>query len=74
MECRVEGGNIKKHVHKICRNSTEGNKKRYNSVNKILEAVEQEEKLCDEEETVIEFTYLGDMVSAVGRGVHLVRV
>ena len=31
---------------------------------KILEAVEQEEKLCDEVETVREFTYLGDRVSA----------
>ena len=32
----------------------------------IGEAVEQEEKLCDEVETVREFTYLGDRVSAVG--------
>ena len=31
----------------------------------IEEAVEQEEKLCDEVETVREFTYLGDKVSAV---------
>ena len=31
----------------------------------ILEAVEQEEKLCDEVESVREFTYLGDRVSAV---------
>ena len=30
----------------------------------IGEAVEQEEKLCDEVETVSEFTYLGDRVSA----------
>ena len=30
----------------------------------IGEAVEQEEKLCDEVETVREFTYLGDRVSA----------
>ena len=32
----------------------------------IAEAVEQEEKLCDEVETVGEFTYHGDMVSAGG--------
>ena len=30
------------------------------------EAVEQEEKLCDEVETVREFTYLGDRVSPGG--------
>ena len=30
----------------------------------IGEAVEQEEKLCDEVETVIKFTYLGDRLSA----------
>ena len=30
------------------------------------EAVEQEEKLCDEVEAVCEFTYLGDKVSTVG--------
>ena len=30
------------------------------------ENVEQEEKLCDEVETVREFTYLGDRVSAGG--------
>ena len=29
--------------------------------------VEQEGKLCDEVQTVSEFTYLGDMVSAIGR-------
>ena len=29
--------------------------------------MEQEEKLCDEVETVLEFTYLGDSLSAVGR-------
>ena len=28
--------------------------------------MEQEEKLCDEVETVMEFTYLGDSVSAGG--------
>ena len=28
--------------------------------------MEQEEKLCDEVETVREFTYVGDMVSAGG--------
>ena len=28
--------------------------------------MEQEEKLCDEVETVSEFTYLGDIVSAGG--------
>ena len=32
----------------------------------IGEAVEQEEKLCHKVETVREFTYLGDRVSAVG--------
>ena len=32
----------------------------------IGEVVEQEEKLCNEMETVQEFTYLGDRVSAVG--------
>ena len=32
----------------------------------IVEAVEQEEKLCEEVETVWEFTYLGDRVSAGG--------
>ena len=32
----------------------------------IVEAVEQEEKLCDEVETVREVTYLGDRVSAGG--------
>ena len=30
----------------------------------IGEAMEQDEKLCDEVETVGEFTYLGDRVSA----------
>ena len=29
----------------------------------IEEALEQEEKLCNEVETIIEFTYLGDRVS-----------
>ena len=33
---------------------------------KIGEAVAQEETLCDEVETVMEFTYLGDRVSAGG--------
>ena len=32
----------------------------------IGEAVEQEDKLCDEVKTVLEFTYLGDRVSAGG--------
>ena len=32
----------------------------------MWEAVRQEEKLCDEVETVREFTYLGDKVSASG--------
>ena len=32
----------------------------------LLEAVEQEEKRCDEVETIREFTYLGDRVSASG--------
>ena len=34
------------------------------NVKGILEAVEHEEKTCDEAETVREFTYYGDMVSA----------
>ena len=33
---------------------------------RILEAVKQEIKLCDEVETVCEFTYLGDRVNASG--------
>ena len=32
----------------------------------IENAVEQEEKLCDEVKTLREFTYLGDLVSAGG--------
>ena len=32
----------------------------------IREAVEQEQRLCDEVETVGEFTYFGDSVSAGG--------
>ena len=32
----------------------------------VGEAVEQEDKLCDEVETACEFTYLGDRVSAGG--------
>ena len=32
----------------------------------IGETVEQEDKLCDDVETVSEFTYLGDRVSAGG--------
>ena len=52
---------VKMVTPKFSRNSTcrkcEGN---------IGEAVEQEEKLCDEVETVREFTYLGDRVSAGG--------
>ena len=32
----------------------------------ILEALEQEKRLCDEVETVREFTYLGGRVSAGG--------
>ena len=36
------------------------------NVNGILEAVEQEERLCEEVETVREFTYLGHRVSAGG--------
>ena len=36
------------------------------SVENIREAVEQEEKLCDDVETVRVFTYLGDRVSAGG--------
>ena len=35
-------------------------------VGNIVEAVEQEDKLCDEVETVREFTYHGDRVSAGG--------
>ena len=36
-------------------------------VKKILETVKQEEKLCDEVETVQKWTYLGYRVSAGGR-------
>ena len=36
------------------------------NVKGMLEAMEQEETLCDEEETVREFTYLGDRVSEGG--------
>ena len=36
------------------------------NVKGILEAVEQEETLSDEVETLREFTYLGDRVSAGG--------
>ena len=32
----------------------------------ILEAVEQEEQLCDDVETIKKFTYFGDRVSAGG--------
>ena len=46
-----------------CRNS-EGN---------IVEAMEQEEKLCDEVKTVREFTYLGDRVSTGGECVAAVH-
>ena len=52
---------VKRVIPKFPRNFTcrrcEGN---------IGEAVEQEEKLCDEVETVSVFTYVGDMVSAGG--------
>ena len=52
---------VKRVTPKCSRNSTctkcEGN---------IGEAVEQEEMVCDEVETVREFTYLGDSVSAGG--------
>ena len=37
----------------------------------IGEGVQQEERSCDEVETVREFTYLGDRVSAGGRCVLL---
>ena len=37
-----------------------------NSKGNIGEVVEQEENLCDEEESVRAFTYLGDRVSAGG--------
>ena len=36
------------------------------SVNEILEALEHDEKLCIEVETVIEFRYLGDNLSTIG--------
>ena len=36
------------------------------NVKGILEAVDQEEKICGEVDTVMEFTYLGDRVSAGG--------
>ena len=54
--CCSENGNSKVLKDFTCR-KCEGN---------IGEAVEQEEKLCDEVETVSEFTYLGDRVSAGG--------
>ena len=54
--CRSENGDRK--VKKS--NLLAGN------VKVILEAVEQEERSCDEGETVTELTYLGDRVSAGG--------
>ena len=54
--CRSERGNSEVVKEITCRKCYEN----------IGEAVEQEEKLCDEVETVKEFTYLGDWVSAVG--------
>ena len=54
--CRNENGNSKVFKNFACR-KCEGN---------IGEAVELEEKLFDEVETVREFTYLGDRVSAGG--------
>ena len=39
---------------------------KFKSERNIREAVEQEEKLCDEVEAVWEFTYLGDRVSVSG--------
>ena len=52
---------VKRATPKLWRNFTcrkcEGN---------IGEAVQQEERLCDEEETVSEFTYLGNWVSVGG--------
>ena len=54
--CQSENGDCKVFKEFSCR-KCEGN---------IGEAVEQDEKLCDEVETVLEFTYLGDRVSAGG--------
>ena len=53
--CQGEKGDSKVFETFKCR-KCEGN---------IVVAVEQEEKLCVEVETVREFTYLGDMVCAV---------
>ena len=53
---REKGVTLKFSRNFICR-KCEGN---------IGEAVEQEVMLCDEVETVSEFTYLGDRVSAIG--------
>ena len=55
--CLSENGDSKVSKHFTCR-KCEGN---------IGERVEQEERLCDEVETVREFPYLGDRVSAGGR-------
>ena len=46
--------------------SEEGDSKVVSNVKRILEAVKQEEKLCDDVETVRQFTYLGDRMSAGG--------
>ena len=54
--CLSENRNSKSFLSFACR-ICEGN---------IGEAVEQEVKLCNEVETVSEFTYLGDRVSAGG--------
>ena len=54
--CLNENGNFNFFLHFTCR-KCKGN---------ITEAVEQEEKLCDEVETVREFIYLDDMMIVDG--------
>ena len=54
--CRYEKGD-RNVFKKFCSRTCEGS---------IGEAVEQEERLCGEVETVSEFTYFGDRVSACG--------
>ena len=54
--CQNENGDSKVSKKFLCR-KCEGN---------IGKAVEQEEKECDDVETVREFTYLGDRMSAGG--------
>ena len=60
--CRVKSVTPRFSSIFTCR-QCEGNENGKNEENG--EAVEQEEKLCDDVETVQEFTYLGDRVSNV---------